>query len=177
VSAAAVTPVGAAGASASVIAVDPEPPPDPADPLPSAFTAVTVKVYATPGVRPVIVVVVGGGVPATVRPVQAEHAGLAVTMYPVIGRPLSAGAVQVSVIVPSGFSVGVGELIDPGGAVGVSVFEPVDAGLLPAALVAVTVNVYVVPSWKPVMWAAAAAGLPLTVRPVQAEHAGLGVTV
>jgi hypothetical protein len=37
-----------------------------AEPVPTLLVALTVKVYAVPSVRPVMVAVVGGGVPGTV---------------------------------------------------------------------------------------------------------------
>ena len=47
--------------------------------------------------------------------------------------------------------------------VGVTAFDGVDAGPVPTALVAVTVNVYVVPLVRPVTVADGAGGLPVTV--------------
>ncbi len=64
-----------------------------------------------------------------------------VTVYPVIGDPpLDAGATQVTVAwaLPAVAETPVGA---PGGAAGVTLLEAVEAGPVPAQLVAVTVKV------------------------------------
>src|SRR4051794_25929391 len=66
-----------------------------AAPVPAALVAVTVKVYAVPSIRPVTVAVVAPLVVAVAPP------RLALTVYPVIGIPPSAGAVQDTVALPS----------------------------------------------------------------------------
>lgn len=70
--------------------------------FPMLLVAVTVKVYEVPWVSPAITVLGDVGFPLTERPAQLEHAGLGVTVYPVIVEPLSEGAVQVRVTEPSG---------------------------------------------------------------------------
>jgi hypothetical protein len=112
-------------------------------------------------------------------PVDHTHVnplGLAVTVYPVIVAPLLAGAVQMTVacVLPALAATVVGT---PGAVDGVTEFDAVDCALVPTLLVAVTLNVYAVPSVNPVTVVDAAAGLPLTVRPVQPPHAGVGTTV
>jgi hypothetical protein len=62
-------------------------------PAPLGFVARTVNVYAVPGVRPLTVVLVSGGVPVTVFGVWAAPPMCGVTVYEVAGPPL-AGAVQ-----------------------------------------------------------------------------------
>jgi hypothetical protein len=68
---------GVAGAGTVGITEDDEPE---AVPAPDALLAVTVNVYASPAVRPVMVVVVGGVVPETVSPPQVVQAGFGVTV-------------------------------------------------------------------------------------------------
>jgi hypothetical protein len=68
----------------------------------------------------------------------------------------------------------------PVGAVGEPVTTPVEAveaALVPLALVSLTVKVYEVPLVSPPTVVDVAAGLPVTVSPVQAEQAGDGVSV
>ena len=77
--------VGANGVTVGLVA---------AGPVPTLFTAATVKVTGTPLVSPVttqVVAVAGDGVHVPPPPIT----------YPVIGEPPSAGAVQLSVTCPS----------------------------------------------------------------------------
>jgi len=76
--------------------------------------------------------------------------GCTVIVYPVIGEPpLLEGAAHVTVICafPGATDVIVGA---GGGPVGVTAVDAAEAGPVPAALVAVTVNVYEVPLLRPV---------------------------
>jgi hypothetical protein len=103
-------------------------------PVPFAFVAVTVNVYAVPFVRPATMI--GLAAPADVMP-----PGLDVTVYPVIGLPpLSAGAVKLTVAraLPATAEAAVGA---PGTPTGVTLLDAADAALTPMAFVAVTVNV------------------------------------
>ncbi len=63
--------------------------------VPSAFVAVTVKVYDAPTVSPVSVRVVVEA--SKLSGVWATPLRMGVTVYPVMGLPLLAGAVQVTV--------------------------------------------------------------------------------
>jgi len=105
-----------------------------ASPVPIEFVAVTVKVYAVPLVRPVTVI--GDAAPlATIPP------GDEVAVYVVIAEPpVEAGGVNATVAcaLPA---VAVPIVGGPGTAPGVTLFVGADAGPVPAALVAVTVNV------------------------------------
>src|SRR4051812_36804284 len=91
---AAVTAVGALGATAPLGVTAAEA----ADcaPSPVGLDAVTRNVYAVPGVRPLIVVLVAGGVPLIVFGVCAVDPMYGVTVYEVTGPP-DAGAVQLTV--------------------------------------------------------------------------------
>jgi hypothetical protein len=107
--------------------------------IPTALVAVTLNVYAVPLARPVTVAVVAPVVVALFPP------GLAVTVYPVIGDPPSlAGAAQDTTAWASpGVAVtpvGAVGTVDAG-AVGMTPVNGSDAGEVPAALVAVIVNV------------------------------------
>jgi hypothetical protein len=141
---------------------------------PAALVAVTVNVYAVPLVRSVTVAEVAPVVVA-VRP-----PGAAVTVYPVTTEPPSlAGAVHDTAafefpavaVTPTG---GDGAVVDGDG---VTAVLANDAGDVPTALVAVTVNVYAVPLDKPVTVAVVAPlvvavrppGAAVTVYPVIAE--------
>ena len=63
--------------------------------------------------------------------------------------PFAAGAVHVTDAEESP-TAAVTPVGAPGRSIGVTLFDGVDAGPVPAAFVAVTVNVYVVPSISPV---------------------------
>ncbi len=74
-------------------------------------------------------------------------------VYPVIADPpFDAGAVKLTVACasPAVAETAVGTPGTVGAAVGVTAGDAAEAGLVPTALVAVTVNVYDVPSVKPV---------------------------
>src|SRR5665648_137387 len=103
--------------------------------------------------------------------------GDAVTVYPVIDEPpLLAGAVQLTVAeaFPGVADTAVGA---PGTVLGVTAALATDASDVPAALVAVTVNVYAVPFLKPltvvdvpmIMVTVAPPGDAVTVYPVLDE--------
>jgi hypothetical protein len=79
----AATPVGAAGAVTGAVGVMEDEGAE-AEPVPTAFLAVTVKVYAVPLVRPPTVVDVAAGDPETVTGVCAVAPTYGVTVYPVI---------------------------------------------------------------------------------------------
>ena len=63
--------------------------------------------------------------------------------------PLEAGATHVTIEEALAFEVAVTAVGAPGGPAGVADAEAVDDALVPAALVAVTVNVYAVPLVRP----------------------------
>ena len=89
-----------------------------------------------------------------------------------MGLPPSAGAVQLTVAEPlpgrADAPVGAAGAVAPAG---VTAFDGADAGPVPTALVAVTVNVYVVPFVRPVTVADGEGGLPMTVVGVCATPA------
>jgi hypothetical protein len=103
-------------------------------PVPTEFVAATVHVCATPFVRPLTVI--GELVPLALNVPPAMH----VTAYDVIGEPPSAGALNAIVI--SALPAMAEPMIGASGTViGVTLFDGADAGLVPTAFVAVTVNV------------------------------------
>jgi hypothetical protein len=105
-----------------------------AGPVPTAFFAATVNVYVNPLERPVIDAEVA---PPVLTVVPAED----VTVYPVIGLPpLDAGAAHVTTAVPSP-AVAATETGAPGALGRTTGAEGAEAGLLPRAFFAVTVNV------------------------------------
>jgi hypothetical protein len=139
--------------------------------VPAALVAVAVNVYAVPLVSPVTVAVVGPAVLALAPP------GDAVTVYPVTGEPpLLAGAVHdtTAEALPA---IAVTAIGDPGTVRGVTATLGDEAGEVPAALVAVAVNVYAVPLVSPVsvaevamiVVALAPPGDAVTVYPVTGE--------
>ena len=108
-----------------------------AGPVPMAFVAVTVKVYAVPLESPVTVI--GLAVPVPVKP-----PGLEVAVYPVMAEPPSlAGAVNATEA--CAFPAATVPIVGAPGTVevgaGVTEFEAELAGLVPLALVAITVKV------------------------------------
>jgi hypothetical protein len=110
--------------------------------VPTAFVAVTVKVYDTPFVSPVTVI--GDEPPVALIPV------FDVTVYVVIAEPpFEPGAEKVIVACPSP-RVAVPMVGASGTAAGVAEFEALDAVLVPTLFVAVTVNVYAWPLVSPV---------------------------
>jgi hypothetical protein len=135
----ALTDVGAPGAVAGVtelLALETEL-------VPSAFVAVTVNVYACPLVRPVTVM--GDEPPVAVKPPIFE-----VTVYVVITEPpFETGALNEMVACPFP-ETATTEVGAPGVVAGVTALLVEDCVLVPAALVAVTVKVYVVPLLRPV---------------------------
>ena len=96
-----------------------------------------------------------------------------------IGLPPSDGAVQVTVAdaSPAVALTFVGAAGTVGGAVGVTEFEDADAGPVPTAFVADTLNVYAVPLLSPLTVAVVAGGLPVTVVGLCAVDPMNGVTV
>jgi hypothetical protein len=64
--------------------------------VPTAFVAVTVKVYETPFVRPVIVAPVGAGLPVTVLEASGVPPVHGVTVYEVMVEPPLFGAFHVT---------------------------------------------------------------------------------
>jgi hypothetical protein len=150
-----------------------------AGPVPPLLIAATVNVYAVPFVRPVTVALVAGGEPVTVVGVWAVEPTYGVTVYPVIALPpVLPGAVQLTSawLVAALAVTPVGA---PGGlaCTGVTLLDCADAGPVPTALVALTVNVYAVPFVSPVTVALVAGGDPVTVVGVWAVEPMYGVTV
>ncbi|HET7549055.1 MAG TPA: hypothetical protein VFJ86_14890 [Usitatibacter sp.] len=132
--------VGAPGTVAGVTLFDAAD----AGPVPTAFVAVTVKVYAVPFVSPLTVMEAHG---AAHDPVMPE--GEEIAVYEVIGDPPSlAGAVNATVAcaLPRVAMPMVGA---PGIVAGVTLLEGAEAGPVPTALVAATVKVYAVPLASP----------------------------
>ena len=124
--------VGAAGVTA-VDGLD-------SGPVPTAFVALTVNVYAVPFVSPVTVALVAGGDPVTVVGVCAVDPIYGVIVYEVIVLPPLLGAVQLTVACAFP-AVALAFVGVPGTVTGVTALEGLDAGLLPMAFVAVTVKV------------------------------------
>jgi hypothetical protein len=112
--------------------------------VPAALLAVTVKVYAVPFERPVIVI---GDEP----PVAVKLPVFELTVYVVIvAPPVLLGAVKEIVASPSP-PVALTLVGAPGGPAGTTELLVPDDVLVPTAFVAVTVNVYVVPLVRPVI--------------------------
>jgi hypothetical protein len=114
-------------------------------PVPAALVAVTVNVYEVPFVSPSTVIALHGAMHVPVMPPGEE-----VAVYEVIAAPPSlAGAVKstVACALPGDAMPIVGA---PGTVAGVAPFDAADAGPVPIAFVAVTLNVYVVPFTRPV---------------------------
>jgi hypothetical protein len=142
---------GAPGSVRGVTALDV----DEAGPVPARFDAVTVNVYAVPFVRPLTTIGLDG-------PVAVLPPGEAVSVYEAIGVPPSdAGAVKLMVALASPATADT--LVGAPGGVGAGVtgLEGPEAGLVPTALVAVTVNVYAVPFCSPGKTSGLAAPLAL----------------
>src|SRR5689334_1052230 len=70
-------------------------------PVPTAFEAETLKVYAVPFVRPATLAVVDGGFPETMVGVWAVVPAYGVTVYVVMALPPSGGMVQLTCAAPS----------------------------------------------------------------------------
>ncbi len=124
------TVVGAVGTPAGVTAADALE----ALPVPAAFVAVTVKVYAVPLARPVTVI-------GDAEPVPVKLPGVEVTVYEVMAEPpFEAGAVNATLAcpLPAVAETAVGA---PGTVYGVTELEAVEAPEVPTPLVAVTVKV------------------------------------
>jgi hypothetical protein len=115
-----------------------------AAPVPTAFVAVTVNVYAVPFARPATTIDVHGAVQLAVSALGDE-----VAVYDVIADPPSlTGAVNVTVAwtLPR---VAVPMVGAPGVVAGVTLLDAADGAPAPTALVAVTVKVYAVPFVRP----------------------------
>jgi hypothetical protein len=105
-------------------------------PVPTAFVAVTVYVYAVLLAPPVADI-------GDDAPVNVEPPGLRVAVYPVIAvPPVNAGAVNGTDCIPTPVFVTVPIVGAPGTVYVVILFEFAEAELLPAALVAYTEKVY-----------------------------------
>jgi hypothetical protein len=105
-----------------------------AGPVPTAFVAMTVKVYAEPLARPFTTRGEEG-------PLALKLPGEDVTVYDVIGAPpFEAGGVNATpaCALPAAAMTSAGA---PGSVAGVTLFEGADASPVPTELVAVTVNV------------------------------------
>ena len=126
-----VTVVGAPGIVAGVAGAEAAE----AAPVPAAFVAVTVNVYAVPLVSPLTVQEVD-----TVE--QVKPPGDDVTVYPLIAAPpLETGAVQVTNDWVLAFEVAVTAVGAPGTAAGTAGADAADEGPVPAELVADTMKV------------------------------------
>jgi hypothetical protein len=111
--------------------------------VPTAFVAITVKVYVVPLIRPVMVI--GEDPPDAVCP------PLEVTVYEVIAEPpVLPGALKVIVASPLP-AVAVPMVGAPGVVAGVTAPLALEAVLVPMVLVAFTVKVYAVPLLNPVI--------------------------
>ena len=138
----AVAPVGAPGTVAGVTLFDG------ADAMldPTAFVAITVKVYAVPLSNPVMLCVV------VVLPalLSTPPAGFEVTVYPVMALPpLLTGAVKLTLACAFP-AVAVAPVGGRGAPTGVTAFDGSDGGPVPAIFVATAVNVYDTPFVRPV---------------------------
>ena len=108
-----------------------------AEPVPSAFVAVTMNVYPTPLERPVTTALVAPGPAVAVKP-----PGFAVTVYEVIGDPpLFAGAVHVTVDCVFSPEDAVPISGASGTVAGIAVVDADEEAPVPETFVAVTVNV------------------------------------
>jgi hypothetical protein len=138
----AITAVGVGGVPGAAIGLTE---PDADDPLevPEAFVAVAEKVYGVPVVRPVTVHDVAGLVTVQVRP-----SGVEVTVYEAGAPPVPALTVTVADVAPATAAAGVGGV--PGAAIGLTLFDAVEAVEVPAPFVAVALKVYGVPLVRPV---------------------------
>ena len=147
---------------------------DDAGEVPAVLVAVTVNVYAVPLVNPLTVALVPMFVVAVAPP------GDAVTVYPVITEPpLLTGAIQDTTAwaLPGVADTPVGASGAVEGETGVTGALADEASDVPAALAAVTANVYAVPFVKPptvtlvpmIVVALAPPGDAVTVYPVIAE--------
>jgi len=112
--------------------------------VPEMFVALTLNVYEVPLVRPVTTQVVS---PA-VRHVLPS--GVETTVYRVITAPLLAGAVHDTVDWVDSSDVAETREGASGAAEGTALLDESEATPVPAAFVAVTVNVYEVPFLRPV---------------------------
>ena len=124
-----------------------------AGPVPRAFVAVTEQLYTVPFVSPVTTS--GDAAPLALKAPQ-------VAVYEVIGDPpLDAGGVKaiVACALPAVALTIVGA---PGTAAGVTLFDKDEAGPVPTAFVAFTVNVYVIALVSPATVIGEAAPVALT---------------
>ncbi len=115
--------------------------------VPALFVAVTVNVYAVPVVNPFTVIVPE---PAWII-VPVTPPGEDVAVYDkIVAPPSEPGAVKPTVAVVDPVAVATPIVGAPGTVRGVTAAETVEDGPVPAALVALTRNVYDVPFVKPV---------------------------
>jgi hypothetical protein len=131
-----------------------------------ALVAVTLNVYDVPFVSPGTTTVLAPVVVALAPP------GVAVTVYPVTAEPpLDDGALHDTdaCVSPAVATTFVGAPGTTAAAVGVTVLDAAEAGPVPMAFVAVTLNVYDVPFTKP--------GTTTVVAPVVVALAPPGVAV
>jgi hypothetical protein len=111
--------------------------------VPTAFVAVTVNVYAVPGVSPVTVMVP--------EPEPEPPLGLEVAVYCVIGEPPSLpGAVNLTLAVVDPVAMTAPIPGMPGTPSALTCDEAADAAEVPAVFVAVALNVYSLPPVSPV---------------------------
>jgi hypothetical protein len=133
------TEVGAPGTVAGTTVFDDAE----AGPGPAPLAAVTVNVYAVPLVRPLT------DVDSVPPPTVTTSPAFDRTVYDVIALPpVEAGADQLTVALAL-WPMALTPVGAPGTAIGVTALEGDDGGLVPAAFVAVTVNVYDVPLVSP----------------------------
>jgi hypothetical protein len=107
-----------------------------AGPVPTAFVAVTVNVYAVPLARPFTVIDVQG---AAQVPVMPEGDDVAVNSV-IAAPPFEAGALKLTLAWPLP-AVAVPIVGAPGTVIGVTLFDAAEGDPSPARFVAVTVNV------------------------------------
>ena len=113
-------------------------------PGPTALTAATVNEYVAPFTKPVTV----SDVAAELNDTGARPEG--VTTYPVTGEPpVTDGAVHDTVTCPSPATTPTPDG-GPGGPAGITETDGADAGPVPTAFTAATMNVYAVPFVNPV---------------------------
>ena len=159
----ATTSVGADGTSGVVTAAEGTD----AALVPAALVAVTEEVYDVPFASPVTAALV----PVTAKLADGA-AGVTITVYAVIALPpLLAGTVQLTAADPTP-AVATTPVGASGTVIGVTAADAWDAGPVPAAFTAATVNVYEVPFVRPVTVALVAVPAAVALAPP-----GLAVTM
>jgi hypothetical protein len=114
-----------------------------AGPVPTALVAVTEHECAVPLVSPVTV-------SGDTAPVALSAPGLHVAVYDVTAAPPSFDGGENAIVACAFPGVAVPMRGAPGTVAGVTLFDAADAGPVPRALVAVTLNVYAVPFVRPI---------------------------